>query len=111
MTDFTKIKTKFVKNKLKNTSWSKREYIKQLMFLESWISEEIRGLGAAYKAHVLKEKYAKEYKAIFLELAPEEYKRLKEKEKRNKEKEERENKELNKELKKEFEIEKKSWKE
>ena len=108
MTDFTKIKTKFVKNKLKNTSWSKREYIKQLMFLESWISEEIRGLGAAYKAHVLKEKYAKEYKAIFLELAPEDYKRLKKKETKKKKKEKKKN--LTKNLKKNLKLKRKAGK-
>lgn len=66
MTNFTKIKTKFVCETLAKTD--NQDYIEDLMFIERWLSGESHGMGSAYRAHSFEEKYKEEYVAIWKEL-------------------------------------------
>lgn len=76
MTDFTKIKSNYVKEKIKGLSYSKKnkKYINDLMKLERSIVEGFKGWAVSLAYHSLKNKYNKDYDLIFKELDPEGYK-------------------------------------
>ena len=71
---YTKIKSNFVKQKLKETAFENRHYIDDLMFLEKSITEGVMGMGSNIKYFTSKSKYKEEYLAILKELKPELYK-------------------------------------
>lgn len=75
-TDFSQVRSEFVRAKLGNTPWKNRSYIENLMKLEYFVSKGGGfDFGGALHFHHLKTKYWKEYKALLKELRPEEYPR------------------------------------
>ena len=94
MTDFTKIKSKYVKNKIKGLEDNKknRQYIEDLMLIESAVMNKIASISWARRADWLRKKLAKEYYIIGKELNPKykTLKQLKEEERLQQEKEDRE---------------------
>lgn len=72
MTDFTKIKSKYVKNKIKNLKMTGKNerYIYDLMSIELLILGEYVSTGTGYIAMGMKEKYPKEWDIIGKELNP-----------------------------------------
>lgn len=107
MTDFTEIKTKFVREKLAKTD--KMGYIENLMFIERWLSGESHGMGPAYKAHSFKSKYKKEYVAIFKELDPKGYEKYLKREQEEREENNRINKDFVEEERREAEESERTW--
>jgi len=85
MVDFTKIKSKYVLKKLKETN--DQNYIEDLMFIEKWVTGETGGMGGAYRFHSFwNNRYPQECRAIYKELDPSGYKnRIQEEKKTNKE--------------------------
>jgi len=115
MTDFTKIKSKYVKNKLKSLEMTSENmnHIDDLMKIESYFLGTLGGC-AGFSPYVLVERrlakiYSKEWTAIQRELNPD---YLERKKKQKQEEEEEKRKERLKELveeKKEMELSLKSW--
>lgn len=83
ITDYTTIKTDYVKQRLKETSWSERQYIEDLMQIENFVDGEAGGMDALYMGNSLKTHYPEEWRAIWMELKPELYKALLEAEKKD----------------------------
>ena len=112
MTDYSKAKSKFVKEKIKKTSWKNREMIDDLIFLEDYITGKIKRLGwsGGMKLHEIKSTYKKEYATIYKELDPKGYKKLLDRNKKEKEQEKREDKKFREEEMKELMKERKEWK-
>ena len=111
MTNYCKVKSNFIKEKLKKTSFEDRGYIDDLMFLEQSILKEIYGWLANMRLFGLKNKYKKEYEIIFKEIAPAKYKRTIQQEKKEAEKERKEEEKWQKEEEEEEKRERKSWEE
>jgi len=109
MAKYTKVKSEFIKEKIKNAKWKDSGYIDDLIFLEYGI----RGMGLGWtggmRYNFLTNKYPKEYKAIYLELNPKVYKRIIEDKKKEAEEEKREDEELEREEKEEEEQDKADW--
>lgn len=87
-----KPKSKFIQEKIKNIKLNSqnKKYIKKLLALEDFIINGIHSMYAGYYYHNLKSWYKKEWRAIYNELKPEEFKKITEKERKKREKEERE---------------------
>ena len=100
------IQSKFVKSELKKTKWENRKYIYDLLEIEGFVFAEHFGLGSGYLYVHLKNKYPKQWKAIWLELNPGEYHEIVELEEKDKLK----LLELIKEKKLQTKIEKEDWK-
>ena len=75
MGNYTEIKSKFIKEKLKKADWKKdKEDIDNLIFLEKSILRGVSGYGTTLVFLNLKEKYQKDYYKILEELAPRKFK-------------------------------------
>ena len=112
MTSYTKIKSKFIKEKIKKTKWKDSEYIDDLMFLEDAILNDFNNLGMSgnMKLSSLKYSYSKEYKVIYKELDPKGWKEEQEQEKKQAIEEAEEERRYNEEERLEEEQERKEWK-
>jgi len=73
MTDYTKIKSKYVKSKIINLKFTQKniDYISDLRMIETQILEEFSDTMGATLRRYLKHKYPAEWNAIGLELNPE----------------------------------------
>ena len=111
MTDFTKIKSKFAKEKIKGLKYSKKnaEYIEALIKIEKYKLGKLWGLQTGYMVIELKRDYPKEWDAIGEELDPN-HKTLKQERKDEKMEEELLYGSINKIIKQEKEESKNSWK-
>ena len=107
---YTDIKSTFVTNELKKTSWKKREYIDDLMKIEMLVSGKTFGLPTGYIRKHLKRKYPQQWKAIFLELDPKGYEKALQRDQKEKEKEQQKEKKFKKEVYEEGERDKEAWK-
>ena len=76
MNSYKDIKSQYLKNKIKNLSWEKRDYFDDLMTLEQWILGEISGWATAMMVHGLKGKYEIDYLEILQELRPKRFEEL-----------------------------------
>lgn len=85
---YTKIKSEFIKNKLKGLTLNEknREYIDNLIKLERVICGENYGMATTYIRYMGNNRYPVEYEAIYKELRPEVFRRIKEYEQKEKEK-------------------------
>lgn len=70
MTDFTKIKSKFVKQKINGLDYNKknRDYLNDLLMIEKYNQGKCFGLANGYMIHEIKHKYPKEWDIIGKEL-------------------------------------------
>jgi len=85
------IKSKFVREKIKNASYKKSsDYIEDLMKIEHYVLGGSFGMCTGYLINSLQKQYPKEWKAIWDELKPGKLQEIKRKEilERQKEKEE-----------------------
>lgn len=98
MTDFTKIKSRFVRERIRQTSDMK--YIEGLMKIEYYISEGWHSLAEAMERKRLQSAFPEEYAAIGIELNPKHIGQIK-KEQKEEEKERNEMEKLDKEERKE----------
>ncbi len=106
---YSKVKSKFIKNKIKERNWKSKDYIDDLIYLEEYISGEIYGLGGNWKAASMKSEYKKEYDAIFKELKPKDFKQYIKQERREAERERKENEKFEKREQREHREAKKDW--
>ena len=107
---YTDIKSTFVTNELKKTSWKEREYIDDLMRIEILVSGKTFGLPTGYIRKHLKRKYPQQWKAICLELDPKGYEKALQRDQKEKEKEQQEEKKFRKECDEDLQKERESWK-
>lgn len=112
MTDFTKIRSDFVKGKLKGFRFNEKNklYIEDLMRIEKLVSGKTLGLGTGHIRMHLKDKYPQEWEAIRADLAPEKMS-LDEERSKERAEEEKSDKELGEEERKEREESERTWKE
>ncbi len=77
MTNYTEIKTKFVKERLKELDFNQEneQYIQNLMRIENYATNDLKGIGFAggQLKYSLMQIYSKEWLKIFQELNPEMY--------------------------------------
>lgn len=108
---YTKIKSNFIKERIKKTKWRNRVYIEDLIFLEQIITKRIKNLGwlGNMKLYGLKSRYKKEFGIIFKELDPKEWKKYQKKEKIEKNQEKISMIKILKKAEKEFQENKKDW--
>jgi len=98
--------------KIKGTSWeneARRRYIDDLITLEKFILEGHKGFASGMLYSALQKKYKREWKIIFKELKPEQFKRLKEEERLRKEEFQKKMEGLRKEQKEREEHLKREW--
>jgi len=88
MGKYTKIKSNFIKEKLKQTRWQNRFYIDNLIFLEKAILRKFKGYGCYgnIKLYKIKNEFKNEFETIFKELDLKEWEKYNKKEKVIKEK-------------------------
>ena len=114
MTDYTKIQSKYIKDKIKNLTMTKKnaDYIDDLMRIESWATngrKQLARFKGQWKPYI-QMKYTKEWDAIGLELNPKHVVALKqEREKSMKKCERILNAHKNRELKEKIDA-KRTWK-
>jgi hypothetical protein len=106
---YTGIKSKFIKEKIKNTKWEDSDYIDDLIKIENLILGKVHGWMTGYLRNHLEDEYPKEFKAIYKELRPKEWETTQKQEKKDKKEMLRECKELEIEYKLEEERNKKDW--
>ncbi|HOI76219.1 MAG TPA: hypothetical protein PLI06_01215 [Methanofastidiosum sp.] len=113
MTDFRKIKTRYVRNKLKELEYNEenKQYIQDLMFIERVISGERINYISGMSYESKKSQYKEEFKEIYTELDPEGYKKYLEDEEQRRRKLEESKKEWEQKMEEEEELSKKSWEE
>lgn len=103
--EYTNIKSKYVKEKIKITNWKNRDYIDNLLRLEGWIIKAPGDFGSNMYFRLLKSQYEEEYMNILKELNPKQFKvflaDLKSKEK--------EHQKMKSQFEKELSDEKKEW--
>jgi|SRR3989344_1002613 len=111
MTDFTKIKSKFVKDQLRKLKYSakNKSYIEDLMKIEQYISNPELYFVSGVKFHGIRPKYNKEVAAIFAELNPKGYKVLLEQDRTVRENVKRWQKEVKEQEQMEKEVSKRTW--
>jgi hypothetical protein len=109
MGKYTRVKSKFIKEKIKKTKWEDSCYIDDLIKIENIILGEVHGWTIGYLRNHLEEEYPKEYKAIYKELRPKEWKTTKNQKRKEKEKEKKEEKIKEERYRKEEERDKKDW--
>jgi len=111
MTNYTNIKSKYVKDKIKNLKMTDKNmcYINDLIDIECANTGGLYGLWSGHKRRALKHKYQKEWDAIGIELNPKHITIKQEEEERAKELKKRDEK-----LKRDGEIDReesvKTWK-
>ncbi len=105
-------KSKFIKNKIKNLKWNKKnsEYIENLIELEHYILDEPSSMSSSMRYGLLKGKFKKEYLEIYKELKPKELEKINRQKQLELKKEERERHDLELEEKNELAKDKKLWK-
>jgi hypothetical protein len=111
MTDFTKIKSEFVRKKMLRLEYTPKNvgYIGDLMDIECFVASGARNWGEAMGRHALESEYPEEYSEILKELNPGAYEALKEEEEKEKRKDKRELKRTIKEDKKEDWESRRTW--
>ena len=107
---YDKIKSEFVKKELQKTTWKDSEYIDDLMDIEKIILGTYTSTGTGYITNHLENKYPKQWKAIYLELNPEGYKKVVAWEKKEAERDKKEEAESKKKQKERYDSAKESWK-
>ena len=103
--EYTSIKSKYLRKKIKLTKWENRDYINDLIRLEQWALHWPKGFSANLHFHNLKSEYEEEYIAILRELNPERLKVFLAELKLN----EKKYKKVKGQFKKELAQEKKDW--
>jgi len=73
---YSKIRSNYIKTRIKGRGFSQREYIDDLAKLERFILNGVRGFANGMFYHNLKYKYEKEWKAIHEELKPGEFEKI-----------------------------------
>ena len=108
---YKQVKSQFIKDKIKGLKWNEenKEYIENLMLLEKGITENIRQWAFGMHFHQLKSKYNKEYEAIYKELKPKEFEKIKKREVKERKKEEEKDKKSEEEERREEERTRKEW--
>ncbi|RLI76676.1 hypothetical protein DRP05_12480 [Archaeoglobales archaeon] len=109
---YREVKSEFIKSLIRNTSWrdeERRKYIDELILLERYILEGVKGYASALHYGSLKQRYREEWEKIYSELKPEEFEEL-----MKREEEERKRKKLEDDLRraeeiKEMERRKREW--
>jgi len=110
MKRYSKIESKFIKEKIKGAYWKRdRHYINDLIMIERIHMGTSFGWMVGYVNLALKDKYPKEYDILFKELDPKIYEWQKKREKREKEKDERQLKKLKIKVKEWEKAEKEDW--
>ena len=66
--DYRKIRTEFVRERLRRTPWGRREYIHGLMSLERYVIEGYSGYCGSIGFNLIRQKYPAEYEAICKEV-------------------------------------------
>lgn len=107
---YTNIKSNFIKNELKKTSWNHRLYISELMKIELLATGKTFGLPTGYIRSYLEEKYPKQWKAIWMELNPKGYEKALQHKQKMRENRERDKKKFRKESEEDLQKEKEAWK-
>ena len=110
MTKYEKIRTKYVRNKLKQAGLKDKDYIDALIRIEQFANGEVYGLHSGYERLGLQGHLPKEWKAINMEIRPEAYKKQIEEERKEEAKEKKENAEMLKEERLEAKRELGEWK-
>jgi len=111
MTDFRKIKTRYVRSKLKGLDYNEEnaEYIQDLMFLERVVSGERINYISGMSYEQKKRKYADEFRDIYTELDSEGYKQYLENEEQRERKLEESRKQHEQRMEEEAAISRESW--
>jgi len=78
---YTKIKSVFIRKKIKECPWKNRKYIDDLITIERFVLGETFGWVTGYIMHGLKGSYPHEFKTIHKELKPKQFKEEQEREK------------------------------
>lgn len=110
MGDYAKVKSKFIRDKIKNCKWGKKKYIDDLMRIEQSALGQSFGWLTGYIQQGLENTYPKEWKIIHLEINPKAYKDNIKRKKREALEEKREETKERMLEKKEREQDKKDWK-
>ena len=107
---YMNIKSNFIKNELKKTSWNKRLYICDLLNIELLATGKTFGLPTGYICNYLEGEYPKQWKVIWLELNPRGYKKALQRDQKHKEIMEQDEKKFKKEYDEDRQKEKEAWK-
>lgn len=110
MAEYRKVKSKFIKEKIKSTKWKDRDYIDDLIAIECYVKGEMFGLGTGHKAKSLEGEYPKEWVAIWKELEPKKYEKNRKIDERERRREEKEEREMEEEEMIEEELDREDWK-
>jgi len=106
---YTEIKSEYIRDKLKQTSYKDNEYIDSLMKIEGLTQGRTYGMTTGHMWLNLPEMYPEDWKAIWLELDPKRYHEIIEFKKKEKEKEEFDRLQFNEQERKEVIENKKDW--
>jgi flagellar biosynthesis GTPase FlhF len=109
---YKEVKSEFIKNLIRQTSYRDvrgRKYIDELITLERFIVDGVHSWGSALHYRNLKEKYRREWEAIYKELKPEEFKQIIERKEREAEERRREIEEMRRQELEEEMRKKKEW--
>jgi len=112
MIKYNEVKSKFIKEKIKNSNWKKdKEHIDNLIFLEDIIlgKRKMSWMGS-FRWNMMEREFPKEFKIIYMELKPEIYKKMIAKKRKEKLQQEKEDAEFESEEKLQEEKEKQEWK-
>lgn len=109
MGNYANIKSKFIKEKIKNLSWKNRKYIDELIDMEKFLGGAKFGLSTPYKIRMWETEFKKEWKAIQQELCPGRYEANKKAEKSEKEQAQKEIEKLLEEEEMERIADKRDW--
>lgn len=108
---YEKIRSEYLRKKIRGLKWTQqnREYIHDLLRIEQSVLGHNFGWMTGYLVLSLKEKYPKEFEAIYKELSPKDYAKEKMEEQRGRQKELKLEKKQKLKDKNEEEREKKLW--
>ncbi len=106
---YKNIKSEYIKNKIKETSWEKRDYIDDLIKIERRALGEFSGSGTGYIVKQLESDYPKEWEIIWKEINPERYAKMVEEEKEWQDEKRRREEEEELKRRKEEEEKRKEW--
>lgn len=106
---YSKIKSNYIKTRIKGRRFSQREYIDDLTKLEHFILDGVRGFASGMYYSDLKYKYEKEWKAIHEELKPGEFETLRKWEEKERIKDEKRDRKREEAQKRELERSRDDW--
>jgi len=106
---YTKIKSEYIRKKLKQAKYRNREYIDTLMKIEGLTQGRRYGMSTGHMFLNLPEMYPEEWKAIWLELNPKRYHEVNERKKKDKEREEFDRLQFSEQRRKETNENKRDW--